>query len=576
MSEARKPWLFGPVQDLLWGSGLAYLTIFLLLLVAGQQVRAVAPQWFIALLVVLLSMPHYGATLLRVYESPDDRRRYRSFALYTTLLFALLFLWGLSNVTVASLLFTLYLTWSPWHYTGQNYGIALMLLGRQGVHLPPAQKRLLHWSFVLSFAVTLFFVHGPSTTSIQIGPQVAFLSLGIPALAADVLIFCSSIAYLLVTGRVVASLWVQGGRRSSPALLLMLTQAVWFVLQTWVCNWIPYSDAMPLSRQFVSYSYAWIALAHAVQYLWVSYFFVRRSGRTTHVRSFYVKALMAGCAAWTVPALLFAPGALGRLPYDAGLAGLVAALVNLHHFVLDGAIWKLRDRRIAAIFFLGSGPPAELPERTMSRPLWPVVAAVGALSLFVHVAATIEEEFGLKPSLSRQDLDRAEVALDRLAWLGRESAVFRETVGIQARRAGDLERSERQLRTALATHPTSERFVELGDTLSERQKWQEAAEAYRRATELDGGNKEAVLLLALAHAELGEHREAWTIATKPELDQMQSTVRSRRLRSRLSGMLAHGAKAEANDSVKVRPDPSRDARRRAGSSALRPPQESNE
>jgi hypothetical protein len=554
MSEARKPWLFGPAHDLLWGSGLAYLAIFLLLLVAGQQVLAVAPQRFMALLVVLLSMPHYGATLLRVYEFPEDRERYRAFAIYTTLLFAVLFLWGLSNVTVGALLFTLYLTWSPWHYTGQNYGIALMFLGRQGVQMPPAQKRLLHGSFVLSVVITLFFVHGPSTTSIQIGPQVAFLSLGIPALAADVMILCASIGYLLVTCRVVVFLWRLGRGRSLPALVLMLTQAVWFVLPTWVFNWIPYSTAMPFSRQFVSYSYTWIALGHAMQYLWVSYFFVRRSGRTTRMRSFYAKALMAGCAAWTVPALLFAPGVLGHLPYDAGLAALVAALVNLRHFVLDGAIWKLRDRRIASILFPGSGTAAESPTRTAApRRLWPVVAAVGVLSLFVHIAATIEQEFGLKHALSRQDLGRAELALNRLAWLGRESAVYRETVGIQARRTGDLERSQRQLRIALATQPTSERFVELGDTLSQRERWQEAAEAYRRATELDGRNQEAALLLALAYAKLGEQREARTIVTKPELDEMQSTVRSRRLKNQLSRLLSPDA-LQGTESLSASPD----------------------
>ena len=28
---------------------------------------------------------------------------------------------------------------------------------------------------------------------------------------------------------------------------------------------------------------------------------------------------------------------------------IVTAVVNIHHFVLDGALWKLRDRRIAAL-----------------------------------------------------------------------------------------------------------------------------------------------------------------------------------------------------------------------------------
>ena len=59
--------------------------------------------------------------------------------------------------------------------------------------------------------------------------------------------------------------------------------------------------------------------------------------------------MLAGAAIWTAPVLLLAPGVFGRVPYDLGLSALVAAAVNLHHFVLDGAIWKLRDGRVARI-----------------------------------------------------------------------------------------------------------------------------------------------------------------------------------------------------------------------------------
>ena len=40
------------------------------------------------------------------------------------------------------MLFTLYLTWSPWHYTGQNYGIAVMFLRRRGVERDAAREAL--------------------------------------------------------------------------------------------------------------------------------------------------------------------------------------------------------------------------------------------------------------------------------------------------------------------------------------------------------------------------------------------------------------------------------------------------
>jgi hypothetical protein len=61
-------WLFGSAADMLWGAGLAYVLVFSLLLVSGGLVMSVFPSWFMMFLVVLVSMPHYGATLLRAYE----------------------------------------------------------------------------------------------------------------------------------------------------------------------------------------------------------------------------------------------------------------------------------------------------------------------------------------------------------------------------------------------------------------------------------------------------------------------------------------------------------------------------
>ena len=72
------------------------------------------------------------------------------------------------------MLFTIYLTWSPWHYTGQNYGIALMLLARRGITLSASVKKLVYSSFVLTYVITFFFIHGPTTHVPYQGPIVGF------------------------------------------------------------------------------------------------------------------------------------------------------------------------------------------------------------------------------------------------------------------------------------------------------------------------------------------------------------------------------------------------------------------
>jgi hypothetical protein len=131
-------WLFGPVPDLLLGCGAAYLALALVHLAVGDRLPGAIPG---GVLILLFSLPHYGATLVRVYGSSEGRDRYRFFALHATLALAAVFVVSTRAGILGSLVLTVYLTWSPWHYTGQNYGIVLMLLGRRGVQVDPVTKR---------------------------------------------------------------------------------------------------------------------------------------------------------------------------------------------------------------------------------------------------------------------------------------------------------------------------------------------------------------------------------------------------------------------------------------------------
>jgi tetratricopeptide (TPR) repeat protein len=536
VSRPRKPWLFGPIHDALWGAGIAYLAVFVLLATVGAEVRSLFPMWAMMFLVVLVSIPHYGATLLRIYERREDRRKYGRFAAYTTILLGLVFVWGLHDMRIGSLLFTAYLTWSPWHYTGQNYGITLMLLGRQGVVVSPRVKRFLHGSFVLSFVLTFFFIHGPYTASSYRG-GIQYLSIGFPAIVSDLIIFSTSLAYLLFTGAAVFALLRSGPRRTWIALTLILTQGVWFVLPAWFKNWLPYSSVEPLSTEYAQYAFTWIALGHAAQYLWITRYFARGAAEARRT-SFYLPALFAGCVVWVAPAVVFAPGVLGDMPFDAGLSSLVAALVNLHHFILDGAIWKLRDSRIASILFSKDreetvGPTPIAPTRAYWRP---AVATLGALSFFVLMYGNWEGEFGLRRSLARGDLPRAETAVERLSWMGRESHHDRHTLGALALSAGDLPRAQRQLEAAVLVSPDAQSWVDLGTTYERLGDWDRALSAFENALALRPDHPTAILSRAAAYVRLGDLGPARRVLASPA--PARPTNEERRLREYLEERLS--------------------------------------
>jgi hypothetical protein len=98
-----------------------------------------------------------------------------------------------------------------------------------------------------------------------------------------------------------------------------------------------------------------------LQYLWITAYYSKRSDAGEPAGRFLLESFLVGTCVSVVPALLFAPDRFGRLPWDAGLAMVTFSAVNVHHFILDGAIWKLRDGAIARLLLWPSPPGAGAP-----------------------------------------------------------------------------------------------------------------------------------------------------------------------------------------------------------------------
>lgn len=120
-------------------------------------------------------------------------------------------------------------------------------------------------------------------------------------------------------------------RRRPPVMMvcLLLSNAVWWCL-------------LPAYEAFI-----WATFFHGIQYLTIVAIFhvhdqralpTNRHGALFHTASFYVMCLV------------LAYGLFDCLPQAFVFAGfdltaslmLIAAAVNLHHFIVDGFIWKLR------------------------------------------------------------------------------------------------------------------------------------------------------------------------------------------------------------------------------------------
>jgi tetratricopeptide (TPR) repeat protein len=343
----NRVWIYTPAIDLLVGCGAWSAPLLLLTaLLAGGK----AAQWSFAfyLLALLFNYPHFMATAYRAYRSYDELTRYRFYTIHVALLLAcagvVAHLWypGLPWI------FTLYICWSPWHYTGQNFGLAMMFARRAELSPTENERRALHLSFIASYLMLLLSFH----TGASADPMI--ISLGIPAVVTLPTRVTLAVFFLGASGWALLSLARRGGWKATlPTATLVSTQFLWFLLPALVE--LLSGKEVPQTR----YSSGILAVLHSAQYLWITSYYQRKEARAAGEAAWsfarYLLILVAGGIALFVPG----PWIVSRVFHaDFGASFLTfTALVNLHHFTLDGAIWKLRDSRIAR--FLLNTPESE-------------------------------------------------------------------------------------------------------------------------------------------------------------------------------------------------------------------------
>jgi len=346
---SRPVWIGRPWIDLLIGCGGWSLP---LLALSYAVVDGDVPRWSAVFygLALVCNYPHYMATIYRAYGR-DDRGAHR---LYTHWLTAGLLALGVAAhawFPLVPWLFTAYVMWSPWHYTGQNFGVLMMFLRRAGVDVSAEERRRLHLAFLASFVMLL----AAFNTGASADPLV--LSLGLPPISARIMEAGAGLTFLAGGLAAFVPLARRAPRRALLApLTLYSTQALWFVLPVAV-NWMASIDT-PQTR----YSSGMLAVMHSAQYLWITRYFAKRDAEQA--------ARAGGWSPWRYWATLLAGGAALFLPipwlasygwhvdFTASIF-IVAAIVNLHHFMIDGVVWKLRNPRVGRVLVHAAGTAAD-------------------------------------------------------------------------------------------------------------------------------------------------------------------------------------------------------------------------
>ena len=342
-SEPRSAaWIYNPWFDLIVGCGAWSAP---LLLLSYGTLASSARTWSVVFyaLALFFNYPHYMATIYRAYHRAEDFEKYRIFTLHATALIVLTLLLSHFWLRLLPWVFTIYLTWSPWHYSGQNYGLFMMFARRAGADPDKGTRQALYGAFIASYLILFLGFHTGAST------DPLFVSLGIPATVSRWEQMVLGAGFLALSAYGLVRLARQTGwRKLLPSLTLFSSQVLWFLLPALI---------FLLKRLDVpqnQYSTGVLAVMHSTQYLWITSYYARREASGDETRTgptwrplAYFGVLIVGGIALFVPG----PWLASRLfHHDFSASFLIfTSLVNIHHFMLDGAIWKLRDGRIAAL-----------------------------------------------------------------------------------------------------------------------------------------------------------------------------------------------------------------------------------
>ena len=334
-------WLWNRRADLFWIAGggffltAAVLTPLSLLPGAGVWITSLFLH-----LAIVCNYPHYAATYqLIVRERHGKPGPFFWLLVSTPLMIGLLLVAGFHHELVWAPVMRLYLTWSAHHYAAQNYGLAALYSMRFGQGLTDGEKRPLQAAFLGLGAVMMICANtlgGDATLAARIVgvdrnaeyiPIAAFPPWAYHA--AMLLAIASFGAFLWARQKVVA----RTGKGFRPAVwLLFATTAAWFVLPnvrmpgggTWM--WPSLTLALFGAPPFF----------HCAQYLGIT---GHRSRWTGDVKPIWLFAMLVG-----VGYLLFhgpVPLLKAVLPLDSAHAILLLlAVINLHHFWMDGLMWR--------------------------------------------------------------------------------------------------------------------------------------------------------------------------------------------------------------------------------------------
>jgi hypothetical protein len=341
----------GPVDYAMIG-GLSIVT-YILLRLLYTDVRTNEVIMLGIQLAWIVNWPHFSATNYRLYHSVDNIRQYP----ITALVIPWVVLAGTigsmaSPAIVAPYFVKLFMIWSPYHFSGQTVGITMIYARRAGFMVGKLERLALSGFVFGTYLTTLARAEVDIKGSEYYGLQIP--GLGIPPVVPVVFEVAMYLFGLLFAGLAVR--WCVQNKRVLPPIVLLpaVAQYIWFLPGASYYSFVEF-----------------VPLFHSLQYMliaWSMQMKEKMDQRKIQPSAGYVVSestrwgvlniIGGGMLFKGIPVLLAMGGT-----NEALATGIIAAAVQIHHFFVDGVIWKLKRTTVSSPLMMNIAdlvtPPAQ-------------------------------------------------------------------------------------------------------------------------------------------------------------------------------------------------------------------------
>lgn len=324
-----------------WHPALDYLIIggalSLPFVIVAALVPSVTPINVLPYMVVI-NFAHFAASTVRLYTKPGQAQALPFLAYVFPVIVLVIATAGVIwPQLLGERLWQLYRTWSPYHYAAQAYGLSVIYCFRSNLQLTSGEKRALWWSSMLPFLWAFVTASGAGLEWFL--PNALIKSSPLFSTLRDGMAGTLGVATFVVPALFFGTLYARGRQIPLIAPLLLTVNGIWWIV-------LGYSDAWFWATIFHSIQYlAIVTLYHAADQTKV---YGNQRPQIYHWVSFYAACMVLGIGLFILWPILYI--LMGFTENGANMA--VMAMINVHHFIVDGFIWKTRGK--------GSAPVAQV------------------------------------------------------------------------------------------------------------------------------------------------------------------------------------------------------------------------